>query len=203
MAQARRIPTREPARTPGRRSATKHAAILAAAVELVESQEAGAVTIEGIAARAGVGKQTIYRRWPNAAAVVMEAYRDRIFPPPAPLAATRSARKQLVEDLILLADSFSNLGARRALSSMAFSAATHPAVGEDFRRIVFGPRREAARALLRLGQEQGEIRADAKLEIVLEALYGPLIHRLMFGHGPVDATFVRGLIKELFRGLEP
>lgn len=188
---------------PNRRSAVKHAAIIAATVELLESQGAGALSVEGIASRAGVGKQTIYRRWPNAAAVVMEAYRDRIFSPVAPASPSRSARQQLLEDLLGLAERFSHPGTRKAFASMAFSAETNPELDDDFRRIVFGPRREAVFELLKIGQARGEIRKDANLEIVADALYGPLIHRLTTGHAALDSAFVRGLVKELFRGLKP
>ena len=199
---AEEIPEAAPAQ-PSRRSAAKHAAIIAATVELLESQGAGALSVEGIASRARVGKQTIYRRWPNAAAIVMEAYRDRIFSPVAPASPDRSARKQLLADLLGLAERFSRPGTRKAFASMAFSAETNPELDDDFRRIVFGPRREAVFELLKIGQARGEIRADVNFEIVADALYGPLIHRLTTGHAPLDSTFVRGLVKELFRGLKP
>lgn len=186
-----------------RRSASKHAAIIAATVELLETRGAGALSVEGIASRAGVGKQTIYRRWPNAAAVVMEAYRDRIFPPFAAASTTRSAREQLLADLLETAKRFSHPGTRTAFASMAVSAETNPELEENFRRIVFGPRRDVVLELLRIGQERGEVSTDANLEIAADALYGPLIHRMMTGHAPVDEAFVRVLVKQVFRGIEP
>lgn len=59
---------------PARRSLVKHSAILAAAAALAEEQGYGAVTIEAIAARAGVGKQTIYRWWESKAALYVDVY---------------------------------------------------------------------------------------------------------------------------------
>ncbi len=70
-----------------RRSERSHAAIVAATQELLVERGYRELTIEGVAARAGVGKQTIYRWWPSRAALVLEAYlagSDTALPPPDP-----------------------------------------------------------------------------------------------------------------------
>src|SRR5918992_5737744 len=85
-----------------RRSERSHRAIVAATQELLVERGYPGVTIEGVAARAGVGKQTIYRWWPSRAALVLEAYlagQDAV-PPPAQGTSVREDVRELLRWLI-------------------------------------------------------------------------------------------------------
>ncbi|MBA3433376.1 MAG: TetR/AcrR family transcriptional regulator [Actinobacteria bacterium] len=185
-----------------RRSERSHRAIIAATQELLVERGYREVTIEGIAARAGVGKQTIYRWWPSRAALVLEAYlsgADAVAPP-AGGGTTRQEIRALLDWLIaVLAEPTGG----HVVAGLVGDLQNDVDLAEGFHRDVVPARREGMVAALERGRERGDIRADAELEIAVDALHGAVFYRLLLSGEPLDADFVESLTRELLSGLAP
>src|ERR687894_975671 len=184
------------ARSPGRpRSERAHRAILQAANELLESEGFAAVTVEAIAERAGVSKATIYRWWPNKAAVMTDSFLELLVPDTSPL-DTGSAREDLRLRLRGLAHVLAGRSGRFVAALIAESQ-TDPEVAEALRTHWISARRRETRPLLRRGIERGELRSDLDLEIAIDALYGPVYWRVLTGYAPLSDDFVGKLLCHL------
>jgi AcrR family transcriptional regulator len=174
------------------RSEKAHRAILQAALDLAFEAGFHTVTAEAIAARAGVGKTTLYRRWPNKAAVVMDAFLADVgpgigFPPHA------SALERVRLQMRAVARTFR--GRHGALiKALLGEAQQNPELAEAFRERWIAPRRAEATAVLREARTRGELRPGTNIDAVIDALYGAIYYRLQIGTGPlsdaaVDLTF--------------
>src|SRR3954447_972365 len=151
--------------------------ILDAALELMKEVSFAHVTAEAIAERAGTSKATVYRWWPNKAAVVIEAFRDAVTPG-LPLQHTGSLREDLKRQLRNFSAVLSGPGGPM-LRSFIVAARSDPDVALAFRSIWGDPRRAEAKAMLRQKQADGQLREDADLDLALDALYGPLYYRFL------------------------
>jgi AcrR family transcriptional regulator len=168
-------------RRPGRpRSPEAHAAILRAAVELVAADGLHGLTMEAIAARAGVGKATIYRRWKSKEDLLAEALRSVAMTPDAPdtgsvrgdlAAAAQSAVSRLSAD------------AFRVLPRLLAEAGDDPRLREAVDEALLRPRRQAIGSILRRGVERGELRDDLDLDFVTDMIMAPIIIRLIMSGG--------------------
>jgi AcrR family transcriptional regulator len=170
-------------RRPGRpRSETTRRAILAAALDELREHGYAALTIEGIAARAGAGKQTIYRWWPSKADVVLDALLD--------LAATEIPipdEGSLSDDLAaFLSATFRQRGLRPILVGLMAHALLDPGFAAGFRDRFLFSRRATLRGILDRAVARDEIAADVDLELVVDIVYGVLWYRLMLDHAPLD-----------------
>ena len=183
-----------------RRSEHSHRAILAATQALLVERSYPELTIEGIAARAGVGKQTIYRWWPSKAALVLEAYlagADAV-PPPAERATAREDVRALLGWLIaVLAEPTGG----RVVAGLVGDLQHDADLADGFHRDVVPARREAMLAALERGRERGEIRADADLELAVDALHGAVFYRLLLSGEPLDTAFAERLADQALAGL--
>ncbi|WP_380279008.1 TetR/AcrR family transcriptional regulator [Kitasatospora purpeofusca] len=188
---------------PSRRSAQSRTAILTAALELVADVGFGKLTIEKIAARAGVGKQTIYRWWPSKGAVVFDAF----------LAANENATGSLAlpdtgdlgEDLRTLlratALELADPAFNRTGRALAAEVLTDPELLREYRERLLDPLLEVTRDRLRAAREAGQLRADADLDLAVELLYGPLYYRWLHGLGPLDDRYADQVTQACLRAL--
>lgn len=183
-----------------RRSERCHQAILAAAAELLEEKGYGGVSVEAIASRAGVGKQTIYRWWPCKASVVMEAYAERVTQN-LPLPDTGNVKTDLVELLGQLANVLGTTSAGRALAGLIAEAQTDLHVAQEFRTQLIDCRRAAVQALLQRGIDRGELCPELDLELTIDALCGPIWYRLLLQHAPLNREFAIALVDQLMAGV--
>lgn len=190
-----------PSKTRGRpRSELAKQAVLRAARELLDEVGPGAVTIEALAARAGVGKPTIYRWWPDRHAVLMTALME------ADAAATEDSRPRssalsgLRLQLRRIVARFATTTGRHVTSLIAASDAESE-LSKAFRSHFVLARRAEGSDLLEQAIVQQEVRADLHIEVVLDMLYGPLFFRLLLGHAPLDERFVDQLLDEALRGV--
>jgi len=191
------MPTTQPGR---RRSERSHRAILEATQALLVERGYPAVSIEGIAARASVGKQTIYRWWPSKAALVLEAYltAEDAVPHPTPAGSTRDDVRALLAWLVaVLAEPTGGPVVAGLVAELPHDAD----LAEGFRRDVVPARREAMLAALERGRERGEIRADADLELAVDELHGAVFYRLLLSGEPLDDAFVARLTDQVLAGL--
>jgi AcrR family transcriptional regulator len=178
--------------------------ILGAALELAEQNGFGALTAEGVAARAGVGKMTIYRRWPNVWAVVVDAILAEVTRV-SPVLERATARESLTVSMKLVAKSFRGRHGRllRPLIGRAQVDDTlRAAIDERW----LSPRRELSREIVRRGIERGELRPGLDPDVVIDALYGPLYHRLLLPYGGTTVrladAYIDALIDTVFGGIE-
>jgi AcrR family transcriptional regulator len=183
-----------------RRSERSHDAIIAATQQLLVERSYPELTIEGIAARAGVGKQTIYRWWPSKAALVLEAYlagQDAVPPPAEGKTAREDVRKLLGWLIAVLAQPIGGHVVAGLVGDLQHDAD----LAEGFHRDVVPARREAMLAALERARARGEIRADADLELAVDALHGAVFYRLLLSGEPLDADFADRLAEQTLTGL--
>jgi AcrR family transcriptional regulator len=183
-----------------RRSERSHEAILAATRQLLVERSYRDLTIEGIAGRAGVGKQTIYRWWPSKAALVLEAYLTgaKAVVPPQEQATTREDVRALLGWLIaVLAEPTGG----HVVAGLVGDLQHDRDLAEGFHRDVVPARREAMLGALERGRARGEIRADADLELAADTLHGAVFYRLLLSGEPLDAAFADGLAAQVLGGL--
>jgi AcrR family transcriptional regulator len=189
-------PPRRP-HTGRRRNDAARDAILDAAFRLLSDPGTENLTIEAIAAEAGVGRQTIYRWWPSKGAVVADAL-ARYARAVVPERDTGSFAGDLAAFLI---DSFAGLqdSAYTARLRQIVAAAQqdeHVAqILADFTAV----RRAALRALLERGRDAGELAPGTDLDMLVDMAYGVLYYRLLVGHSPLDEKAARSLAAELTR----
>ena len=183
-----------------RRSERSHQAIITATRELLVERGYPDVTIEGIAARAGVGKQTIYRWWPSRAALVLEAYlssADVVTPP----AAARTVREDVRALLGWLIAVLREPTGGHVVAGLVADIQHDVDLAEGFHRDVVPARREAMLAALERGRERSEIRADADLELAVDALHGAVFYRLLLSGEALDDDFASQLADHVLDGL--
>jgi len=188
---------------PGRRrSERSHRAILAATQQLLVERGYPGVSIEGIAARAGVGKQTIYRWWPSKAALVLEAYlagEDAVSHPDAAGSTRENVRALLSWLVAVLAEPTGGAVVVGLVAELPHDAG----LADGFRRDVVPARREAMLTALERGRERGDIRAGADLELAVDELHGAVFYRLLLSGEPLDEAFVVRLADQVLAGLSP
>jgi AcrR family transcriptional regulator len=180
-----------------RRNDAAKEAILDAAFRLLSDPGTEAVTIDAIAAEAGVGRQTIYRWWPSKGAVVADALVRH-----AQAVVPERETGSLAGDLAaFLTDTFAGLedeayaGRLRQIVAEAQHDEHVARVLADFTAV----RRAALRALLEGGKSAGELAPDTDLDMLVDMAYGVLYYRLLIGHAPLDKKAARTLAAELIR----
>jgi AcrR family transcriptional regulator len=189
------------------RSVEARRAILKAARELLSEGGMSSVTIERIAARAGVGKPTIYRSWPNAHAVAMAALMESdqaaSTPPFDGSAQTRSpesALEALRMHLHQVGRIFSApLG--RNVAMMIAAADRDTELSKVFRNHFILARRNEGRVFLERAIAAGEIRNDVDLDVALDLIYAPVFHRLLLGHAALNAQFTDEVLDLVLCGI--
>jgi len=178
---------------PDRRSERARRAILDAADDLLVEVGYAGVTIEGIAARAGVGKQTIYRWWSSKADVLMDNFGTDAKEELA-LPALGSVGEDLTAYLRLLARFLTQAPAGAVLTALIGQAQHDRAMAAAFRNSQLAEHRERERTLLRRGISGGELPADLDVDKALAELVGPVYYRVLVTGEPVDANFTDGLV---------
>jgi AcrR family transcriptional regulator len=183
-----------------RRSERSHEAIIEATQQLLVERSYSELTIEGIAARAGVGKQTIYRWWPSKAALALEAYLAATDAPPEPppRGSTRARVRLLLDWLVgVLEQPTGGRVVAGLLSDMQHDAE----LAERFHVDVVPERRRAMLETLERARDAGELRADADLGVAVDALHGAVFYRLLLSGEPLDRAFTARLADHVIGGL--
>lgn len=188
--------TNERAGRPRRRATDL--AILDAALELVAERGYDGLTMEGIAARAGVAKTTVYRRW-SSRDEVLEAASEQ-FVTAIGVPDTGTIRGDLLELLESAIRVYSGLPGR-VMPGLVSAMAQQPSLARRVREGFLASRRSALRAVLHRGIERGELRPEIDVEITLDLLGGPLMYRLLVTGQAVDAETAAGLVDTLLGGI--
>nr|WP_223166630.1 TetR/AcrR family transcriptional regulator [Nonomuraea sp. SYSU D8015] len=189
---------------PARRSERSRRAVLDAARELVSEHGYAKVTIEAIAARAGVGKQTIYRWWPSKGAVIFdsilalsEGQEGMRLPDTGDLEADlKTVMRATVAE-------FADPVFEAPIRALNMEIISDPALAAQYREKLAGPVDEAKKERLRTAQRAGQLAADADLDLVLEVLYAPLYQRWLLGSGPLTPEYADTLVEITLRAFGP
>jgi AcrR family transcriptional regulator len=178
-------------------------AILEAASELLLDRGLSAVSMDAVAERAGVSKATIYRWWPTKETLALDA----LYTEWATASPHARDTGSLRGDLLAMLRPWGRLaGSRpygRVVAALLTEAQTDPVFAAEYRQRFVEPRREQGREILRRAIERGEIPADLDLEVALDLIYGPIYHRLLQGHAPLDDAFVKSAIDLALAGIAP
>ncbi|WP_243742702.1 TetR/AcrR family transcriptional regulator [Actinorugispora endophytica] len=201
-----------PNKTPGtpRRNDRSRRAILDAARELVAEKGYAKLTIEAIAARAGVGKQTIYRWWPSKGAVLLDSV----------LALSQNGEGEGAEQAITLPDTgdveadlkalmrataaeFSDPSFEAPIRALNSEIANDPDLAAVYAEQVAAPVEEAKRERLRSARRAGQIAADTDLDLFLDMLYSPLYQRWLLRSGELTPQYTDRLVEAVLRAFPP
>lgn len=174
-------------------------AILQAANAILEEAGVAGFSIEAVAARAGVGKATIYRWWPSRGALAVAGLLAETAPK-IPYPATDSPLQDLVCQLRLVASVYSGVTGR-VLGAIIAEGQRDPHTMAAFIDGYAKPRRDEARRLLLAGIARGELRSDLDPEVALDALYGPIYYRMLVPIERLSIAWVDALAASVLQGL--
>ena len=181
------------------RSETARLAILKAAQALLEKGGLPAVTMEGAAAHAKVGKPTVYRHFGNrhelAMAALMELSGGEV--EAAPNADPLRALKQQLFGIAALFESPTG----RFVTSVLASGYGETEISKAFRSHFVQARREYGRALLQRAVDLGEVKPETDLDATVDQLYGAIFYRLLMGHAQVSSQFIATLFEQVLLGV--
>jgi AcrR family transcriptional regulator len=187
-------------RRPGRpRSERADQAIIDAALSLFAESGPEGLCIERVAARAGVGKATIYRRWPGKEDLLLDAIAALKAPLPEP--AGRSVREDLVTLLGVMCQESTDPRRAREFALLLGEGTKYPRLMARYVETVLEPRREVIRAVLRRGMATGELRPDLDVEAALFMLIGAVVARRGHEQQAIPAGYTERVVDELLRGL--
>ena len=173
--------------------------ILKATVDLVLERGFKALSMNAIAERSKAGRMTIYRRWPNKAAIVMDAFVRRVDPgtmfTPAEdyvdtirIQMRKMARAFRGKDGVLI---------RSLLAEAQFDPELAAALREQWTM----PRRRMAIEYIREGIRRGLLRPDVSPDAMIDVLYAPIYYRLQMGTGPLSDGYIDEIFRHAMRGL--
>jgi len=191
---------RDAVRRPGRpRSERAEQAILDATVEAIGDCGVDGVRCEDVAARAGVGKATLYRRWPGKEDLLIAAFASMKTPLPQPRG--ESVREDLIAMVEVMATDVQDPRHARQLALLHGEGERYPRLIARFKEQVVEPRRDLIRSVLRRGIGTGELRPDTDVEIAVLALTGAVMARGKHDSTPPVPGFAARVVDELLRGI--
>jgi AcrR family transcriptional regulator len=182
------------------RSSEADRAILDAAVSLLDERGLAGMSIEEVAARAGVSKATIYRRWPSKGLLALDAFVGQ-FQSLQPQPDTGSLRGDLTAALGSWVEAVTTTPAGRMLRGLIAEAQHDDSLRAAWRDRVLEPLRVRHRALLDRAIARGEIQADVDQEVVLDLFFGAAQHRLLLGHLPLSEDFIDRVVGIILDGI--
>jgi AcrR family transcriptional regulator len=186
---------------PARRNERSRQAILTATADLLDEVGYTKLAVEAIAARAGVGKQTIYRWWPDKGAVVLDAYlvlvgadQDLALPDSGDLEA------DLRKVLGFMVDSLADPVFEQRYRALLTAIQDNPELAAALLDRLLKPWLEATKERLRAAQQAGQI-GDVNLEVAAELLYGPIYYRWLLRTAPISRQYLDAVVAMILRAL--
>ena len=184
-----------------RRSERSRLAILTAARDLLTEAGYAELTIEAIAARAGVGKQTIYRWWPGKGAVILDALIETAGP--ATLPDTGDLRADLGLVLRAIVAELADPALSATTRALTIETLGNDGLAGQVRDRLLRPQMEAVKERLRAGRAAGQVRDDVDLDQAVELLIGPPYHRWMLRTGPLTDSYADGVVELALTAIGP
>ena len=154
---------------------------------------------EDVAARAGVGKATLYRRWPGKEDLLIAAFAAMRRPLPEPRG--ESVREDLIAQLTVIAADADDPRYAQQFALLHGAGERYPRLVARYKERVIEPRRDQVRAVLRRGIETGELRPDINVEVAMLLLTGAVMARGKHDQTPTAPGFVDSAVDELLRGI--
>lgn len=173
--------------------------ILSASYELLLENGFAAVTVDKIADRAKVSKATIYKWWPNKAAVVMDGF---LFAASARLPVPDTGSS--LNDILIHATNVTRFLTSREgtiITELLGEGQFDSGLAEAYRTRYFQPRRLEARQLLEKGIHRGELKKNLDIGLCIDLLYGPIFYRLLVTGEKLDDAYVQQLVMNAFEGI--
>jgi AcrR family transcriptional regulator len=193
-------PPRDDTRKVGRpRSAQADRAIIAATLEIFAESGAEGLCIEQVAAKAGVGKATIYRRWPGKEDLLLDAISAMRAPLPTPKG--ESVREDLAALVEAIGKDSADPRRARQFALLLGEGAAYPRLLERYVETVVEPRREVVRSVLRRGVATGELREETNVEVAVDMLTGVMLARPRTKRDRADRGYARRVVDEMLTGL--
>ncbi|GAA4685474.1 TetR/AcrR family transcriptional regulator [Streptomyces youssoufiensis] len=185
-----------------RRSERARRAILDAAFDLVNRKGFAKLTIEAIAAQAGVGKPTIYRWWRSKGAVVLEAMREELgddfgFPDTGDIAADLTTQITAVSQRLVTGR------ISEAYKGVMGEAQNDPELMKAFRETILEPSIAECRARLESAVAAGQLRSDVPTDVMIDLFYAPIHYRHFLGFGDDAVRRSAELVQDVLLGLRP
>jgi len=176
--------------------------ILETTAQLLEEHGFVALTIEEVALRAGVGKATIYRRWPSKGTLAFDAFEVN-FLAHQPLPDTGTLQGDLLAALRSWIRTVKGTVTGRTLAGLIAEVQRDPALAEIWSERFVAPVRAQHLVLIERGIERGEIPPDTDPEVVLDLLFGSAYHRLLQSHLPLTDHFAQAVVATIISGISP
>lgn len=181
------------------RDAATHQSILDAANGILEELGCRSFSIEAVAARAGVSKAAIYRRWPSKGALLVDLYMLGLEASGAGrVEEGRSAEAEFTEYFGLTITLLDEPIWAQTLSGLMAECQGNPEIASLMRERIVEPRREVGRRIIARGIRTGELAADTDVELLLDFVFGAIWYRLLLGHAPLDAAFLDAVRRQVF-----
>jgi len=187
---------RRPGRPPSQQARD---AIVRAACTMLQERGVTGITMEGVATLAGVGKPTVYRHFGDRHELAMAALM-RMATPEGEAPGNADPMETLKQQLLGMAALFETPTGRFVTSLLA-SGHGDTEMSKAFRNHFVEQRRQQSRVLLQLAKDAGTLRPDTDVELALDQLYGPILYRLLMGHGSIDRSLVTRLLDQLLEGI--
>ncbi|MFI6502922.1 TetR/AcrR family transcriptional regulator [Nonomuraea typhae] len=192
--------TRTP--NPDRRRDRSRRATLAAALELCVERGYAAATVDAIAARAGVSKATIYRWWPAKSAILLEAV-DEAAPIPETFPDTGDLAADLLAWLSGILGVFRDPHLGPAFTGLLAESQLDAHLAQQLRERLIDHRVAQLEERMTKARENGELAADADLEVALDVLHSPIYRRQALHYPLPDDTYLDRLISLVMRAIGP
>ncbi len=181
------------------RNIETHQSILSASYELLLEDGFKAVTVDKIAERAKVSKATIYKWWPNKAAVIMEGFLHAASAR-LPVPDTGST----FQDILIHATSLTRFLTSREgniIKELLGEGQLDSNLAMEYRTRFFQPRRLQAKELFEKGIQRGDLKENLDVELGIDLVYGPIFYRLLVTGDKLDDSYMRELVTKAFEGI--
>jgi len=196
-------PATAPARKPDRRAERSRQAVLAATLQLLAEGDVGALTVEAVAARSGVAKTTIYRRWRDKWELALDAVMIDMVPRFDEPADVGDTRKELLTFVNALVKMLTATPYGPAMQGLVSQIATDPELARVYREQVVQPRVTQLAPVIQRGIARGDLRPDTDVRLVHELLIGPVIYRLLLSGAPLNRSLGASLVDAILAGFAP
>jgi AcrR family transcriptional regulator len=191
------------ARAPGRpRDPEVDRTILAATLELLGEDGFDGLSIEGVAARARVGKTTVYRRWPSKIPLVVDALTQMKTPTPTVVAEDMPTREALVRAMAGFTRPHEG-SAARVLAGLVDAMSRNEDLAQAVRSVLVAERERGLVSVIERGKQRGEIRPEVDARVMVDLLGGPVVLRRLITGAPVNQRLALAIVDLVMDGAAP
>ncbi|HEV8173777.1 MAG TPA: TetR/AcrR family transcriptional regulator [Actinoplanes sp.] len=193
-----------PTRRPDPRVERSRQAILDATLQLLAPDgDVGSLTVEAVAARSGVAKTTIYRRWRDKWELALDAVMIDTLPQFDDPVDVGDTRKELLTFVNSVVKMLAATPYGPAMQGLVSQIATDPELARVYREQVVQPRLAQLAPVIKRGIARGDLRPDTDVRLVHELLVGPIFYRLLFSGAPLDRNLGPRLVDAILAGFAP